>query len=1596
MSTSKTDTFSSIFSDHLSTSSEETFQAEDAGDSRHARAKVTSDRNIDPVEASERISLDYRRYLKTMLSPSTPSISRELGRAVDESDSLTRGPILQLTPPFATGRSSRELIAEQLLCGSFSRLASHSFALDRPLYRHQESAVRKIRNGRNLIVSTGTGSGKTESFLIPIIDELLRQKESGDLGPGVRALLLYPMNALANDQVKRLRELLSDIPEITFGRYTGETKRTRKDAEILYQQINGPGVPPLDNELISREEMQASPPHLLLTNYAMLEYLLLRPADNAFFDDEFSHHWKFIVLDEAHVYAGAQGTEVAMLLRRLKDRVHRDRPLQCIATSASLEGSPQRIMQFGTDLFGEPFEYDETDQGRQDLIRSERLPLPEKHTWSLPDELFDRRGSEALFQALCNHPGDNYEALIHEEHIVRLRGACADHSLSLTEIGALLWPETERSIAMHRAHLLVLLGGTVFSESGIPALSARYHMFVRAVEGAFLGFHDDGRPEIYLERRTTLDGTTRPMYEMGTCTKCGAVHINGSKEEDFLIMPETARGRAEPQWSVLTEAPDAAEMDEDDRLEEDTIGSDTPLLLNKVCTACGKLTDHWATSCGNEHCGETRLLSVRVLPRATGSSQTCTECGGKGTNLIRRLQTDANAAPAVLTTSLYQLLPESEDADTASKVGGGRKLLAFSDSRQSAAYAAPYLENSHGQLLERRILIEALRDEEFSEGARLDRWITLAGRIAREKRILPERDSSTEIREKVGAWVFADILSVSRRLSTEGLGLARIELDPDAISDLPLTRKLAIFLKDESTARNLINVLLQDVRHKGALTAPGFVDLEDTRFEPRKGMRFFRKDGGADPVKRLYSWIPQKNTNTRKRLVDKVLNAYGTADEKGERSAILLNLLWKDLGSAGVLKLPGEKARGLSLDHELLRVSSGGNHTWYQCDTCRGLTTFNIANLCPHGFCHGHLVTLDTSTPEIVDNHYRNLARNMQIVPLSAREHTAQWTPTEAAEVQKSFVSGDVNVLSCSTTFELGVDVGDLQSVMLRNVPPRTANYVQRAGRAGRRVGSAAFVLTFAKRGAHDMSVFKDPVNMIDGEMTAPFLHIENPRIALRHAFSVGLAAFLRESAEGGNTWSTVGDFFLASQAQRYRRAKGSDTPGLPLVNEFLTPVPEPVSSALERIIPGSLHMAIGIRDHMWAEKYLEVFSDVADEIKEDFALLTGRRSRLLEDGKGRLADGVEFTIRTLVQQDLLGYLAKKNLLPKYSFPVDTVELQTNFSEHGNKVNLSRDLQLAISDYAPGAQVVAGGQVWESAGVRQLPGKKPRHYFWTECGACGHTETSLDEFSEGSTCTHCNGVLTESKSRRYIVPEFGFVAKHTPTKVGSAPPTSSWNRREFVKKFGELIEAEEFQNPGSPESVHTRAWARTEMGALETGLHSLGYWYCESCGFAAQRGKRTPSTHQNPRTGQECSGRIEAISFGHTYQTDIATISVPSFPTRDFTDWRSGLYAIIEAASEKLEINRDDLSGTMAWLDGVPTMVLFDTVPGGAGITRKVKENFRDVLGAAISRVDTCGCGEDTSCYACLRSFSNQRFHLELRRDRALELLHHMERALPA
>ncbi|MEU3014977.1 DEAD/DEAH box helicase [Nocardia asteroides] len=1537
---------------------------------------------LDPLAAGADIEAGYKRYLKTLLAPRDPALAAAFDRAVDETTLLVKGPLLELTPPYAAGASLRSLLAEGVLHPGFAEFSA-AINLDRPLYRHQETAVRKAAQGRNLVISTGTGSGKTESFLLPILNELIAQKATGTLGPGVRALLLYPMNALANDQLKRLRELLAATPDITFGRYTGETKQRRADAEAAYRSMF-PGADRLPNEQLSREEMWESPPNILLTNYAMLEYLLLRPRDIELFDGKHSGTWRFVALDEAHVYDGAQGSEVGLLLRRLRDRVGADRPLQCIATSASLSGSTDdrqgiEATAFAQKLFDAPFEFVDGDPGRQDLVTATRMPRRPEPTWQLDDDklmLLAEPDGDLDWVGSNVASGDVADALHAERRTADLKKHAGVGPKGVADLAAKIWPGDEQ--ALTKLEALVALGSKVFGRDGNPVLSARYHLFVRATEGAYVSFSETG-PTVLLGRHEIDPATGRAVFEFGTCQRCGAVHLAGQPESDGnreYFRP--AKRDSKVKWLVLTDSETADLVDEDDATLDEDSGPGRGTGIRALCGGCGRL-DRGTRSCG-PGCPGGPLLRVREHPVAQRIMSKCTECGALSRQVIRRLRTDTNAAPAVITTALYQNLPPAEDA-TADNVGGGRKLLMFSDSRQQAAFAAPYLEQTYGRMLERRYLAEVLGQSrnagellspaDLADGARA---------VAVRAEHFDERATSTTLKRAVNPWAMAELMAMDQRLSLEGLGLMSVGLFRPRKAKIP-SGFAKIGLTDEEFW-GLLDELVKTIRLQGAMSLLPEVDIKEPIFEPRAS-RIRIRSRSSDRDRRIISWLPggkPGTTNNRILLVRKVLTAVGARVD----AELVLDGCWKFLLENRFLVEENDRVAGalFQLDQEQLRIRPGTDCTWFQCTACRRLTTHNIRDLCPQGSCDGSLDPFALPLPNADTNHYRTAYRTLAKLPLSAREHTAQWEATAAAEVQREFVSGVVNVLSCSTTFELGVDVGDLQSVMLRNMPPKTANYVQRAGRAGRRAASAALVVTYAKRSSHDLSKFQNPESMIAGRMRIPWIPIDNARIGRRHAHSIALAAYFRHRYDrDGEEWRTAGQFFTPDGGAKVSAAAQ--------VREFLNPVPEAVRASLRAALPAKVQREIGVEDSAWVARLCDQLADAESDIRSDIATFSELIDQAVREGRLDLGARLQKTLRTISDRQLLGYLANKNVLPKYGFPVDTVELRTSHCEGtvGARLELSRDLGQAIYDYAPGNQVVAGGKLWTSRGLHKLPKRELESLQYRVCKECNHFESG-HVLDGAPTCPNCGTGF--GPVRRCVLPEFGFVADRKPEDVKAEPPRRAWFGASYVETIGEAVELPPWQ---SETGIEVRAFAgtRARLAVIGEGA-GAGFILCAWCGWADPIGpnRAKVKSHHRPATGTECSGPLEVVSLAHRYETDVAEITFSSefvYTPEAEARWLSVLYALLEGASEALEISRDDIDGTLSWsLDGRRSIVLFDTVPAGAGASKQIAAELDRVLQAAATRVAECDCGPETSCYGCLRSFRNERHHDKLSRAGALAI----------
>ncbi|WP_300382354.1 DEAD/DEAH box helicase, partial [Clostridium sp.] len=566
--------------------------------------------SMDPIKTTEYINKKYTEYISSILTVKDDKLKKIAMKKLNEGNKFIKGPYLEITPEFIKGKSIKELIEKDILSKDFKYL-NDEFPNERLLHKHQELAINKISvQKKNAIVATGTGSGKTECFLIPIINELMREKEEGKLTPGVRALLLYPMNALANDQVKRLRKALKDYEHITFGRYTGETPENYSKALALFKNQNNDNLPSA-NELICREQMRENPPHILMTNYAMLEYLLLRPQDNTFFDGEHGGTWKFIVLDEAHTYKGSSGSEISMLLKRLKERVngYEEGKLQCIATSATLGGGKddfEKIAEFASQLFSERF-YPE------DIIESERetfggienILIDRKYNFyiTLKNDYKDVIYKKLNIEDLCKKYNIKnvqklelflYEVLKDDKNLRIIQKSLGEGTKNLKKVVELVFLNDSTVSLKDKESALISLVEVAciarIDENSKSLLPARYHLFVRALEGMYASFYPT--PEVYLERREEIQvqNSKVKVFELANCQKCGQEYIVGTIQGDYL---KHYNGNMGDEHSDLKYFKICQEEEVQDDLDEDEClfieAKNNKLEDYRLCTICGRI-----------------------------------------------------------------------------------------------------------------------------------------------------------------------------------------------------------------------------------------------------------------------------------------------------------------------------------------------------------------------------------------------------------------------------------------------------------------------------------------------------------------------------------------------------------------------------------------------------------------------------------------------------------------------------------------------------------------------------------------------------------------------------------------------------------------------------------------------------------------------------------------------------------------------------------------------------------------------------------------------------------------------------------------------
>lgn len=1610
------------------------------------------DSHFDPIQASENLKSGFIDYITTTF-PITDGVYRKaLRKALNEPGFLTKGPYLDLSGSYLTNHSLNALIDAGKVSRCFRDLepveeAKRKLMLDRPLYWHQEEALLKADAGHNLIVTTGTGSGKTECFLIPIFQQLLKEKEKGTLSPGVRAILIYPMNALANDQMKRMRKILKNFDSITFGLYNGNTKYKEKEAEKAFADSFGEKEKRLKNEMISREEMQKNPPHILITNYSMLEHMMLRPKDDLIFAGA---KLRYIVLDEAHVYKGTTGMETAMLIRRLRARIemgltrtaaHR---VQFILTSATLGGkdADEAITRFGQRLCGVDFE-------AANIIRAkDATPAMKKHR-AYPAELFHKLADSAnsvsavLSELGIADPapdGDDgeklYELLLTSSLFSKLRGESARPKDLMT---------LSRDLDISRDLLLDLIAVCARAEKNKTALlKARIHYFVRALEGAYITLGAD--PRLMLTRKVQ-DENGKAVFEAAICRNCGRLALVGREDRNTEQLVQVARSTdkdpKECDFFLLWDEDEEAivfDDDDDDDDEADATGNanrsgGTDESDFAVCSCCGKLSS-WTNQGMKPYCKceKPDYHHIRRVRRTKSQAARCPACG---TGKFRAFYLGTEAATSVLGTELFEQLPikqvkrEKEDsdkkpepeeenpfemdfdewdsdepADTVEYEEKTPQFLCFSDSRSEAAHFAVFMEKSYEEYLRNRGIWK-LAEERESMG----RFACSADIFAEDLAEVYENEKSfahwdpdgemsdetirKECRHQARVALVSELYKARNTISLSSMGLLHFRYDSNAYRSNKAG--IAKVLKkhgnlSEAEADALVQQLIQDGVENGALTAGNSLkpsDLEAIFHSETRRVLVRQREKGEQTYKN--GWLPSSRTNGGyypNNRVRRVMQALGC---EAKTAVQFLDFLWKKLEFAE------EFAFDLK-DFQLCLNSAPYVRTW-RCRCCGNVTVHQVKGRCVKIGCKG---TLEEVSPEQLQegNHYTKRYHGDRMKPLQMREHTAQLARDCQTRYQQAFVDGDLNALSCSTTFEMGVDVGGLETVYMRDIPPGPANYVQRAGRAGRAAHTAAYVLTYAKLSSHDFTFYKEPEKVISGKIEAPVFEIENEKVLYRHIFAVALAHFfaLHDDVYCHNNRCEL----LRETDESKEDAK---TGGYERLVEYLKPpLDKQLSELLKRSVPQQMHDRLGITDDSWTEKLVGekgVLKLAVEEYRGELKYLKNEMNAAARKGEHDKIESLSRMIRNLESRPgngpgkkrLIDFLTRNNVLPKYGFPVDTVELQigTLGADKVDELQLSRDLQMAIAEYAPGSQIIANGRMYTSRYLRKNTSDTVSWEtgYYTECPYCGENNFRTD--SDEARCVSCGKVLDQWEMT--LEPRLGFIAEDA--EGGPVPmhrPERDYKTDDCYvgKKGGTPLSEQEFQVGEG--RLLLQATTNDSLAVVGFGTHKV----CPVCGYTTDKGKPMPIKHMNPR-GYPCrnAGDPWSVRLSHTFKTDVAAVTFLTPYANQKDTMLSVLYALLEGLSSELDIERTDIKGCLHLVrrnvsaEPIYTLILYDAVAGGAGHVRRIVTRdgmvFQRVLKKALEIVDQCKC--DTSCYSCIRNYYNQKIHTNLVRKQAADFL---------
>jgi len=1645
---------------------------------------------LNPISFAHEVNRQFLRYQLTAFPLSDPDLAaqaREMMGGIGEASQLVKGPYVSLSRSYAEGALLSDLVDLDKLHPAVAGIAEHP-----RMFAHQEAVFNAAKEGHHCLVSTGTGSGKTEAFLYPILDHCFRLRDS-QAPPGIVAIIVYPMNALAIDQLDRLRHLLAGTG-ITFGMYIGATPENEAKIANIERMKQGEGrekfaeyrkklehhpnvtITPFE-ERLTEEEIRTEPPRILLTNVNQLEYLMTRGKDIAIFENA---PLRFIVFDEAHTYSGSRGAEVAVLIRRVRAFCNKtaDQVL-CIGTSATIldpKYGEEAGRRFANRFFG-------VDPGKVSLVKE----IYETETWPAARLKPRPMGEEApaIFRATLHAldgEGDAqkiYEILnrfsqvviddtvpwreglylsLKSNEIVKVIHDTLDHPMHLSEATRAIWqrlgrrpPSTDDEMEL----LTYLALGAAAEKDNYPLLRPQLHYFIRGLGGtAAILQEGDGQytpVKIYFSKSHAAKKNPSVLpsgiFPVVSCKNCGQHFFEmwmgqlteddglsgGFAEGDNIFWPRFPDGEGE---KVTFTNRFVSEIDDDDGDISERLDRNRDRAY--ICQFCGTLHKRESDICLNPACKRSHSLSPVYVLNKHGTIETCPSCLYRGSRRGGTFFSPLRPMTAVAVADVHILAQEMINSQSIEN----RKIIVFADNRQEAAFQAAWMAD-HARRYRLRHLIYRLitntkgpvsigdlveqLNETFKENKELARALApevYANLIEEIYSTKIERDMKRFLRITV---IRELVTSFSQRDSLETWGKARVmyhgvfESDPKIlelshtyhISPKELVSGIESLL-DMYRRSNFFYDRLEPIFthywHAGHEEVQrGFLPL--ITFPP-KGLKLSRQDG--DKKTYVIGITSSKGRTSTEDFVRK----WGIEDDQVRN---FITDLWKSLTDSWKILTPvtlqDQKGRPLPNASGVYQIDSAKigivpQHERYRCSVCNRIHTREAPmQACSKIHCPGR--TVQESPP---DDDYNVSLLSREFIMLMAREHTAQVPDYDRQYIEKEFKreNGSVNCLVATPTLELGIDIGSLDIVLLRNVPPLPANYWQRSGRAGRR-HRMAVIYTYATKKAHDEYFYSNPMRLLGGTIYPPRLNLRNPVMIQKHIHATIVSELIRlsrNSIESGispeealviqkvleECLPSFVSGYLIEKDRIYRRTPPDLKTLNSLTSRYSTLLCNRIGQVFSDYWPED--SAIEVRKELLQEYLDSSIDDLSEQVRLIhqrlmWAILT--RNKLsqkeqsvaaLDEMEQRLLQRCRMYLEELLDPSLENYtlnvLARGGYLPGYAMNQGAVSgfASNAFTSTWRRMTfeINRPYTLALREYIPGNLIYANGGKykvsWYHLTFEDDRATDPDQYlvdtstfriFEQQRSPDGYAEDQVLSLPAVPICDTELGFLShvsDEEENRFRMPVTLSGVIRTEHRGIDRYVVKE---REFSYHHGQKIR---FVNIGSSDRV-------------KNGY--LGYPLCNVCGAVRSPYASDVEIQHFIEHHTRTCGRAPAwFGFSANAQVDglyfenISSIS-------DAINLAEGLRM---SANISLEMEPDDLQ-ILLFTENEETHHLFvyDPMPGGSGIIDQLLDDWVETLTRGISSLQNCSGACEEACYDCLKTYRNMLYHPQLNRFRAAELL---------